>query len=83
MSVEAVHASRADTLIVPLTTRLSPQRFGDYILIDWEAAKLPKPSMAKAVIETVERSTFERTLGRLGNADMTAIDTCLREILGV
>lgn len=83
VSVEAVHAERADALIVPLTTNLSARRFGDHPLAHWESAGLPRPSMAKGVVETVERTTFGATVGRLDEEDLAAVEVCLREVLGL
>ena len=83
VSVDAVHTTRADALIVPLTTNLSARRFGDHLLTDWAAMGLPRPSMAKGVVETVERSTFESFLGRLTARDFAAIEQSLRDVLGL
>ena len=83
VSVGAMHLSRADALIVPLTTNLSNQRFGDQVLVDWVQAGLPRASLAKGVIETIERSTFARRLGRLSARDMTALEASLRRVLGL
>lgn len=83
VSVDEFHTSRADALIVPLTTNLRGQRFGDHLLEDWEAASLPRPSLAKGVIETVERSTFDRQLGRLTPRDLAAVEGSLRQVLGL
>lgn len=58
VSVDAVHESRADALIVPLTTRIDARRFGDHILADWESAGLPRPSLAKGILETIDRNTL-------------------------
>jgi len=38
-------------------------RFADHVLVDWAAAGLPRPSLAKGVIETAERSSFGRHAG--------------------
>ena len=83
MSVDAVHESRADALIVPLTSRAGAQRFGDHLLLDWAAAGLPRASMAKGVVETVERSTFGPVLGTLTARDLAAIEHSLRDVLGL
>ena len=83
VSVDEFHASRADALIVPLTTNLRGRRFGDYLLQDWEAARLPRPSLAKGVVETVERSTFDAQFGRLTPRDLAALEGSLRQILGL
>lgn len=83
VSVDAVHAERADSLIVPLTTNLTVQRFGDYLLKDYSQAGLPRASMAKGIVQTVERSAFARPLGKLATRDLTAIESSLRQVLGL
>ena len=83
VSVDAVHAGRLDALIVPLTTNLAVRRFGYHSLADWATAGRPRPSMAKGVAETVERSTFDGQLGRLSERDLLAIGASLREVLGL
>lgn len=83
VSVDAVHAERADALIVPLATNLSARRLGDHPLAHWESAGLPRPSMAKGVVETVERTTFGATVGRLDEEDLAAVEVCLRQVLGL
>jgi mRNA-degrading endonuclease toxin of MazEF toxin-antitoxin module len=83
VSVEAVHASRADALVVPLTTNLAGRRFGDHPLLDWAAAGLPRASLAKGIIETVDRTTFVRSLGPLTDRDMAELEASLRDVLGL
>lgn len=83
MSVDAVHASRADALIVPLTSRVSAQRFGDHLLRDWAETGLPRQSLAKGVVETVDRATFGRVLGTLTAHDLAAVEQSLRDVLGL
>ncbi|MEO6399092.1 MAG: type II toxin-antitoxin system PemK/MazF family toxin [Tepidiformaceae bacterium] len=83
VSVDAVHASRDDALVVPLTTQLSMRRFGDHLLLDSAAAGLPRPSLAKGVVETVARDRFGRALGRLTDRDLAALESTLRSTLGL
>lgn len=59
------------------------QRFGDHLLDDRESARLPRPSLAKGIVETVHRTTFGRHLGRLTPRDFVAVEGSLREILGL
>lgn len=83
VSVDSVHISRADALIVPLTTHLALQRYGDQLLLDWAAAGLPRASMAKGVVETVDRARFGRTPGRVSGRDLQAVESSLRMVLGL
>ncbi len=83
VSVDAVHESRADALIVPLTTNVAVQRYGDHLLSDWEAVGLPRASMAKGVVETVERSTFDRMLGSISGRHVSSFEANLRDLLGL
>ena len=83
VSVEAVHAARADALVMPLTTNLGARRFGDRLLQDWVAAEFPRASLAKGVVETVERSTFDRQVRRLTARDLAAVERSLRDVLGL
>ena len=81
VSCVGYHASKADAVIVPLTTQMNNSYFGDYDLMDWSAAGLSQRSRAKGVIETIERSTIERIVGKLSLRDLNAIKESLRRIL--
>ncbi len=83
VSVDQFHAERADALIVPLTTNMASRRFGDFLLKDWEVAGLPRASLAKGIIETIERSTFGRRLGRLTDVDLAGVERSLIDVLGL
>jgi len=39
--------------------------------------------MAKGVIETVDRSRFGRTLGRVSDRDLQQVESSLRMVLGL
>jgi mRNA interferase MazF len=62
MTDDIYHTSRADAIVVALTTNLSSPRFGDCVLSDWSDAGLPLPSMAKASLHTIERSSICQTV---------------------
>ena len=75
------HNSRADAIVVALSSSLDDSYYGDYELYDWKVAGLPKPCKAKGVIQTIERSTIERTYGALSKQDFRNLKVCIRDIL--
>lgn len=75
------HASKADAVIVPLTSQKRTAYFGDYDLLDWSTAGLNKSCRAKGVISTIERSAIERRTGRLSKRDLDGIKAQIRLIL--
>jgi mRNA interferase MazF len=81
VSSPAYHASKADAVIIPLTTRMSSNYFGDYDLVDWAGAGLPRRSRAKGVLATVERTTIEKLYGKLSDQDLDGIKGSIRAIL--
>ena len=83
LSVDDYHNNRADAIMMALSTKQEASYFGDCDLADWRDAGLPKPTKAKAVIQTIERDTIERRLGTITTADFGQIHTCLKNILGL
>jgi len=69
--------------VVPLTTNLGGRRFGDSALLDGASAGLPRASLVKGMVETVERTKFVRSLGALSSRDMAAVEASLRDVLGL
>jgi mRNA interferase MazF len=62
---------------------LPPFRPGDTLIGDWKAAGLVKPSAARGVLATVDKSDIVRTLGKLTASDFERIEQALAEILGL
>ncbi len=83
LSTVPYHRSRADTIIIALTTQMKSAYFGDYDLMDWQSAGLPAPSRSKGVIQTIERASIERQFGRLTSRDFDAVQNTVRLILGL
>lgn len=83
LSNQQYHASRADAVVVALTTKMQNYYFGDYDIIDWQQAGLPRPSRAKGVIQTIERVTISGLYGRLSAGDLDNLRDCVRRILGL
>jgi mRNA interferase MazF len=75
------HDSRADAIVVALSTQRAATYYGDCDLADWQMAGLPQPTKAKGIIQTVDRSTVERRLGTLSPADFERVKESVRLIL--
>ncbi len=82
VSNDEYNESGLDAVIVPLTSRTSLLRPGDYRIGDWSSAGLARASVARAKPTTVARRMIERRLGTATAADLTGILSSLRSILG-
>jgi mRNA interferase MazF len=60
-----------------------PLKVGEFIIHDWQAAGLLKPSAVKAAIATVEMSLVRRRLGHISVHDIEQLDKALRSLLGL
>jgi len=76
------HTSRADAVMMPLSTKAGGY-YGDYPLIDWQAAGLNAATVAKGVIQTIPQSSIERRYGTLSVQDYEAVKSSVRQILGL
>ena len=77
------HGSRADAIVVALSSKTADSYYGDYELVDWQTAGLPQPTKAKGVIATIDRNIIEQILGTLSKHDFTNLKKCLRDMLGL
>jgi len=77
------HNSRADAVMLALSTRRGDHYFGDCEIVDWQGAGLPQPTKAKGVIQTIEQRTVESRLGTLSANDFTRVKQSVRDILGL
>ncbi len=83
ISVPEFHESRADAVMVALTSQPARSYFGDCEILDWKAAGLPLASTAKGAIRTVDRGLFVQRLGSLTPSDWRRLQQTLRDILGL
>jgi mRNA interferase MazF len=68
-------------LIVPLTSRLTALRAGEFPLNDWRGAGLNIPSAVKRGIFTVHPNLVLQAVGQLTFSDMEQLDRSLRQWL--
>jgi mRNA interferase MazF len=80
LSAAAFHASRADLIMMPLSTRAGGY-FGDRPLVDWRSAGLPSPTSIKAVIQTIPQSSVLGSFGRLAIVDIQQVKDTLAQII--
>jgi mRNA interferase MazF len=80
--VHAPHPSQ-DSLIIPLTSRLTSLLPGEFLLKDWEKAGLNVPTAVKRGSYTIHPSLIARIVGRLSAQDAQSLEKSLRTWLGL
>lgn len=80
LSSDAFHSSRADLIMMPLSTKAGGY-FGDRPLIDWRSAGLPGPSHIKGVIQTIPQSAILGRFGRLAIPDIDQVKATIADII--
>jgi mRNA interferase MazF len=83
VSNRAYNQARPDVIIMAITSQLhSSSRFGDFLISDWHAANLLKPSAIKPVFATIEQALVLRTLGTLQDRDCAALRHAISGLIG-
>jgi mRNA interferase MazF len=80
--VHAPHPSR-DSLIVPLTSKVSALLPGEFALADWEAAGLNVQTAVKRGIYTAYPDLIVKAVGKLSEQDAQKVEAALRFWLGL
>ena len=84
ISVEDFQKQGPDLLIMAVTSQVKgPLKVGEFLIRDWQAAGLLKPSAVKAAIATVEAQLVRRRLGHLSDDDLEQLKRSLGELLGL
>ena len=83
VSPEASNHTGSDLVIAFLTSQIhAAPRTGDYRLQSWREASLPQPTMLRMKFATVAPAIVLKTLGRVAEADRTAIRDALMAFFG-
>jgi mRNA interferase MazF len=84
VSADAYHQRRPDVIVMAVTSQiLRPAgALGEMLISDWRGAGLPKPSLIKPVLATIEQRLILRKLGGLQGADIPALRAALHQIIG-
>lgn len=68
-----------DIIIAFITSKLDREKkLGDFLIQQWQEAKLPKPSMIRMKFATIDNSIVLKKIGRLGDQDIAGFE---REVL--
>ena len=84
VSADAYHQRRLDVIVMAVTSQiLRPAgALGEVLISDWQGAGLPKASLIKPVLATIEQRLILRKLGALQGDDVQALRSTLRQIVG-
>ena len=75
---------RPDLILIAVTSQIrDPLTYGEYLISDWKAAGLLKPSVLKPLIATVEQSIVLKKLGTLAPGDKRALSELLQLVLNL
>lgn len=76
--------SGPDVLVMFVTSNLKTKpKQGDHILTEWKQAGLPKPSMTRMKIATIDKTLVVKKIARLTKKDQQALAENIREFFGI
>lgn len=59
-----------------------PLKLGEYLISEWTAAGLLKPSVIKPILTSLEKTLVVKSLGHLQAEDQDGLRTVLQQIIG-
>ena len=84
VSTATYHSTRPDVILAVVTSQTSAAIApSDYVLKDWPAAGLHKPSAFRAFFVTLPASSVVSTIGQLSDRDWQEVQARLRTALAV
>ena len=84
VSSDAYQRQRPDVVLMAVTSQLlrPAGAVGEVLITEWQKAGLPKASLIKPVLATIEKRLILRKLGEVQEPDRTALRQALTAILG-
>ncbi|MBV8859742.1 MAG: type II toxin-antitoxin system PemK/MazF family toxin [Acidobacteria bacterium] len=84
VSTPTYHATRPDVVLAVVTSQtVSATAPSDYVLQDWQAAGLHKPSAFRAFLVTLPAAAVGSVIGQLSGRDWHEVQARLRVALAV
>jgi mRNA interferase MazF len=83
VSSTTYNRDRPDIIILAVTSQIAaPSPIGTFLVKDWKAAGLLKPSVVKPIITTLQKTLVKKKLGRLIGQDIQSLQDALQSIFG-
>jgi mRNA interferase MazF len=83
VSSTTYNRDRPDIIILAVTSQITaPSQIGTFLVKDWKAAGLLKPSVVKPIITTLQKTLVKKKLGRLIGQDIERLQDALQSIFG-
>lgn len=84
VSSDIYHAARSEILLAYVSSRVSKaDPRVDYVLDDWAAARLLKPSFVRPKVAAIEPTLIVHRVGELSDRDLLEVDRCLRRAMAL
>ena len=83
LSTDTYNISRSDIIVAPITSQITGRNSADTTLQLWSEAGLPKPSIVKAVLGTVQQHLVRKSLGAISQIDLDQIEIMMANALGL
>jgi mRNA interferase MazF len=82
VSSDLYHAIRSELLLAYVSSQVSQANPAiDYVLLDWSAAGLLKPSFVRPKVAAIEPTLVVHRVGALSARDRLKVDQCLRRAM--
>ncbi len=81
VSSDAYNLRQPDVVAAGISSQITNTRPYDHVLTNWAIAGLRYPSLVRGRLLTIEQSLIRRTVGRLGPADLAAVEEKLAAFL--
>lgn len=83
ISCEEYNNARPDVILMAVTSQIrTPLDFGSSYIAKWQEAGLPKPSLLKPLIATIEQNCIFKKLGTLSYVDKENLLCNIQDLLG-
>ncbi|MED7789647.1 type II toxin-antitoxin system PemK/MazF family toxin [Francisella sp. 19X1-34] len=83
ISSEEYNNNRPDVILMAITSQIrTPLDFGSSYIVKWQESGLPKPSLLKPLIATIEQEYIDKKLGSLVYADKENLLCNIHDLLG-
>lgn len=83
LSSETYQSGRQEVIVAAITSNIDRILVGDYRIKDWEACKLPLPSVVTGIIRTITHNMIVKRLGTLPSPERKTFDKHLKAALSL